>query len=196
MRALVTIVALLMVLPVFGQENVPVRATLLEGSAIEIDGTSTVNSFTCKSDALDGWGRLAGYGDAVQTEVRLIVPVRSFDCGKRRMNQDMFQAMQGAQHPAIEFELVQVTNLGATATGQRLRVEGILRLAGVRRPISFVAEGHQTSAGRMHVRGELPLLMSDFGIDPPSALMGLVQAHDRIEIRFNLMAAIEGPGLM
>jgi hypothetical protein len=32
--------------------------------------------------------------------------------------------------------------------------------------------------------------MTDFGIDPPSGLLGAVRAHDRITVRFEL-AAVE-----
>jgi polyisoprenoid-binding protein YceI len=177
-----------------GQERM--RATVLSQSTIEIHGTSSVNSFVCASTSIDGWAHLQREGRRADPSVRVVVPVRSFDCGKRRMNADMQAAMKAGSHPAIQFELTEASLVDGPASGNgdhRLLVDGKLRLAGSERAVSFFVSGREAPDGRMYVTGHAPLNMSDFGIDPPSALLGLVQAHDRIEVHFNLVAEVERP---
>lgn len=183
---------------VSAQQAETVRASVHPESTIEIRGTSTVNSFVCETGNIDGWASLAREGRTSEPEVRIVVPVRSFDCGKRRMNSDMFAAMKGSAHPAIQFELSEAALVDGPADGNgdhRLLVDGKIRLAGTERAVSFFVTGREQPDGRLYVTGHAPLLMSDFGIDPPSALMGLVQAHDRIEVHFNLVASVDRPAV-
>jgi hypothetical protein len=46
---------------------------------------------------------------------------------------------------------------------------------------------------RLHGQGSLQVRMTDFGVEPPTALFGLVKAHDDILIRFHLMADPDTP---
>jgi hypothetical protein len=63
-------------------------------------------------------------------------------------------------------------------------------MAGSKRRITFFATGRQDGSGKLTGTGSVDLKMTDFGIDPPSALLGLVRAHDDIRVRFNLVAVV------
>jgi hypothetical protein len=51
-----------------------------------------------------------------------------------------------------------------------------------------MVQGQQRADGTYQATGSLPLLMSDFGIDPPTAMFGLIKVHDQITVRFKLIA--------
>ena len=183
------------------------RVVLLPESEVQIDGTSTVDDFTCRAGTVRGSGAIAGERALVQktlvqkavlggkdeTNVRIRVPVATFDCGKRRMNEDLYRALRAKAHPFIEYELVSAELVGdeGQAGAYRLRARGRLTIAGTTRDVEVVLEGERLPDGRFQGRGRLPLQMTDFGIEPPSALLGLVRAHDDITVRFNLVAAPE-----
>ncbi|MDX1545740.1 MAG: YceI family protein, partial [Rhodothermales bacterium] len=97
-------------------------------------------------------------------------------------------------HPEIRFRLTGIV-LEAPADGAdyRLRVSGRLALAGAERSVSLPVQAHRRADGTYRASGHLPLVMSDFGIDPPTAVLGLVRAHDRITVRFDLVAAARTP---
>ena len=40
--------------------------------------------------------------------------------------------------------------------------------------------------GRAVIDGEQPLLMTDFGVKPPSMFLGTVKTQDRIVVKFHL----------
>ncbi len=175
---------------------------LTPDSRLRIEGTSTVDDFTCEAEDIRGKGRLdqeqaAAPGDRTRSGtavVELIVPVRSFDCGKARMNRDMQNALRADLYPNIEFwlEHVEVTGAGVGGSAYDLRVTGWLNLAGAERNVTIEVRGSVLPGGILRAQGALNLLMTDFGITPPTALLGLVRAHDRITVAFDLYGVREG----
>lgn len=173
------------------------RVTLNAESQLWIEGSSSVNSFACKAGTLEGTGIFdtkdtPGPREAVG-EVH--VPVDRFDCGKARMNKDLYKALQAEAHPQIRFRLKEAKlTAPATDTGSYplpLRVTGWLTIAGTERLVSLTVQGQQRANGAYQATGSLPLLMSDFGIDPPTAMLGLIKAHDEITVRFKLIATAQ-----
>lgn len=175
------------------------RVTLLPESRLAISGTSTVNRFTCATDEVDGEGRIpldaAPRVRAEQSEAWLRVPVETFDCGNRRMNGDFLDALKAKEHPEIRFELADVDLGDTVGDDRRVLAMGQLTIAGNARQVSVELLGRQAGDGRLVAEGSVPLRMTDFGIDPPTALMGLIKAHDHIVVRFDLVAATQ-PGAL
>lgn len=176
------------------------RYTAAPQSELVIHGSSTVNDYSCQAGQIDAYGRVNPASvqptssssvpdDRVDVHVR--IPVRSFDCGKKPMNRDMYEALQGDEHPTIQFELVEahrVSNSDTTASGYDIVVQGKLAIAGTTRPVSVEAHGRFLSENRVRLTGRLPLQMTAFGVTPPTALFGLIKARNEIEVAFDLVA--------
>lgn len=160
-------------------------------SSVEIVGTSNVNSFTCVADEVDGFGRIGPDGTSARTNGELEIPVRSFDCKNGRMSKDLFEALKGEQHPAISFQLdvVRVVDDEEFESGATLlEAEGTLWVAGQGRSIRTRAMGDRLANGYLRATGNLNFNMSDFDIDPPTALLGMVRVRDEVTVRFELTA--------
>ena len=67
-----------------------------------------------------------------------------------------------------------------------LRVEGEITLAGTSRPVTIDVTATQLAPNRFRLRGGLPLRMTDFGIQPPVALFGLIRARDELWVSVDL----------
>ena len=166
------------------------RYEVLPESRIWIDGSSTTGSYSCIGDRVVGNGTLDA-GPRTSVIVHVAVPVRSFDCGMRQMNADIVEALKADAHPAISFSLGEADwSSGSFSQGTwvSMSATGELEVAGVTRHIAFALEGQRLADGRVHVRGAHPLRMTDFGIEPPSGLLGLVRSDDDIVVRFDLQA--------
>lgn len=160
-----------------------------------IEGSATTGPFTCEADEVDGFGRVATSSTAEEvsaTEVELSVPVQTFDCGNRRMNADLQEALQVDDHPVIQYTLDEVRTVGEPTadTPYQLQATGRLTIAGTERSIVVTLDGRAMADGRMQASGQVPLQMSDFGITPPTALLGLVRVHDDIQVRFRVLATV------
>lgn len=159
-------------------------------SSVEIVGTSNVNSFTCVADEVDGFGRIGPDRTSAPTNSELEIPVRSFDCKNGRMSKDLFEALKGEQHPAISFQLdvVRVFDEEFESGATLLEAEGTLWVAGQGRNIRTRAMGDRLANGYLRATGSLNFNMSDFDIDPPTALLGVVRVRDEVTVRFELTA--------
>ena len=100
----------------------------------------------------------------------------------------MFKAMKADKHPTITFQLNSYT-VEAAAAAQTVKPKGTLTVAGVERPIDMVLEVKE-QAGRLHVRGTRDLLMTEFGIKPPTMFMGMLKTDDKVTIKFELQLAL------
>ncbi len=171
-------------------------------SRVWIEGSATTRDFTCSTQHLDGRARLPA--EATRTSLRELgedepatpalhatVPVRTLDCGRRRQNRDLYEAMKADEHPAIHYELLDVEVVAepdSAGAPYVLNATGRLTVAGVARTVSFRLEGRRLADGRVRARGSLPLKMTDFGIDPPTALLGLIRVRDDLVVHFDITA--------
>ena len=151
-------------------------------------------------------------GDVI---LELKIPVLGFECGKRRMNRDINRALKSDSHPFIHFEYhnvrvadrreqeiadrreQEVTNsrkqeesFEGRGSNWLLEVEGVLTVAGTSRTITFNAEGAVLDEKRVRVRGHKEILMTDYNIEPPTALLGVVRAQDELTVYFDIQATI------
>ena len=163
------------------------RVSVDPESRLWIEGSSTVNEFTCEAGRIDGEATL----DRGNSEADVVIPVDTFDCGKRRMNRDFYEALKGDVHPRIHFELMDATVGSGSGSEFNVTVNGRLTIGGVTRQITLVSEGRRQRAGQFRVTGRLPLSMRDFDIEPPTALAGLIRAHERIVVGFDLVATLD-----
>lgn len=158
------------------------RSVAAQESRVWIEGTSNVNSFTCTSDDVDGQGLVAGARPR-----GIEVTIDTLDCGNGRMNADMRKALDSDVHPTIRFDVARVAVLEPGAEQFRIRVDGSLEIAGEERGVSVEMDGRRAGGDQIRTTGSTALDLSDFGIDPPRAMMGLVRVRDRVVVHFDLV---------
>ncbi len=164
-------------------------------AVLSISGTSTMHPYTVSTKALKATAGFATAADvkgllqsgALQN-FELQIPVNTFTSDKDGLTKQMFRAMKADKHPTIVFKLGSYT-AEATANGMTVKPAGTLTVAGVEKPIDMVLEVKE-QAGALHVRGTRDLLMTDFGIKPPTMFMGMLKTHDKITITFDLQLAL------
>ncbi len=191
----------------------PTEFTLLPSSRLWIEGSTSLNSFSCNAESLYVYA-VAATPEEIEASVE--VPVAELECGRGRMNQDLRDAMSSEAHPNIEYRLISATpSLSAeTANGSlsvirsgeaqnpiqtseadsderpvSLVTQGYLTVAGVERKVSFDATAQQTGSSNFRIHGRLPIRMTEYSITPPRALGGLIRVRDEIVVEFDLMIA-------
>ena len=131
--------------------------------------------------------------------VSLVVPINNLDCDNRRMNKDLRAALQADAFPDIRLDVFRIempwdVSDDAERNGRpRLILYGTMSLAGTSQEMTIRLTSWLDDMKRLHGQGSLEVRMTDFGIDPPTALFGLVKAHDDILIRFHLTADPDTP---
>ena len=128
--------------------------------------------------------------------VNLKIPIQSFDCGRSRMNRDMYEALKSDTYDYITFEFENakpVVDRGAMADSLRnssydpYMIEGVLNVAGVDRVVSLILQGRAEGDRQYRIKGHKEISMKDFDIEPPTALRGLIRAHDELTVFFDIL---------
>ncbi len=184
------ILGLAALLLVAGDARQATEFAVESGSRFWIDGNATTGPYSCEATNVQGQARVLHAPGKVVGLVA--VPVESFDCGISRMNRDMRTALRSDRHPAIRFELQEAgvaEQVADAASWVEVRAVGLLAMAGAEQLVGIRAEGRRLQDGRVQVRGSHAFRMTDFGIEPPTGLLGLVRAHDNVVARFDIVAA-------
>jgi hypothetical protein len=180
------------------------RIHLAPASTLELNGKSTMHDFESRATKMDlavelapalpagssALERLAAPG-AVKSFV-FTIPVESLRSSKDGLDKNLYKALKSSSNPNITFRMTGLPHVVQIA-GRGLDVTAIgdLEVAGQSRSIDLAVRATTTSEGLV-VEGRESLLMSDYGIKPPTMMLGAIKTQDRIEISFRLLLTAEG----
>lgn len=165
---------------------------VLNSSEMTISGTSTLHDWTSTVNEVQAEAVLAWDQNQLKGIKELQVRARSGSIisGKGSiMDNKTWTALKKEAFPFIVFNLK-----NAVVSGEGLyavSAHGNLTIAGVTRAVELKAKGQPGKAGQIVFSGQHDLLMTDFGIDPPTALMGSLQTGDKITVNFEVVFSKE-----
>jgi polyisoprenoid-binding protein YceI len=182
---------LLLVLLVMGgsyaqAQDLPV---LLEpGSKIWLQGSAGPVGFSCTATTVDVRGsvHMARQGHD-QVRLNVTIPVRRIDCGLEGINNDMRDALKYRQHPSVTYTLSGFKLVGQRGLGHWVETRGKLTVAGATRDVTIRVLGHPDSKNGMRITGQYEFDMTDYGIVPPSPMMGMIKVNKMMDIYFDVV---------
>lgn len=189
---------LMVLLPTFSwsQTTTQLSLTLQPGSVISLNGTSTVHDYSAKSseltDTLIVDSRLLEKGKVTFNnlfrQATISIPVKSLRSSDEDLDNNMYNALKTDNFPNIRYRLIADTILpGATSDSLTLKTIGQLTVAGKEKTIEMLVTVRSANDSTFHIRGKKKLLMTDFGIEPPSMMMGLLKTDNKVMILFDLI---------
>ncbi|HET8579243.1 MAG TPA: YceI family protein [Methylomirabilota bacterium] len=116
----------------------------------------------------------------------LAVAVKTIKTGDNSRDRDTWKAFEPERFPEIRFAIERVESSFPTVSDANdvlLTIHGTLTIHGVSRPMTFPGR-IRLREGKLWVRGESRIKMSDFGIPPPRRL--LLKVQDSVLASFNL----------
>lgn len=157
------------------------------GVDFTVSGTSTVRGWTCSvrgtAEVTPGSSAPApGFADGVQSAT-LTVPVADFECPDEEMTEHLLDAMKPVEFGEITFRLDSYEPSGGGA-----QASGDLTIQAVTMPVSFPISLTPSGSG-VAIAGELRLDMTDYGVEPPVVLLGLLRVRPDIRIEFQGLVA-------
>jgi len=114
------------------------------------------------------------------------VPVKSIKSPKGSvMDNKTYDALKAKSNPNITFKLDKVNSLVKKGDAYDISATGSLSIAGVTNKIDMQVKG-KTSGDSVTFSGSKKMKMTDFKIDPPTALFGTMTTGNDIEIVFSV----------
>ncbi|GAB5518090.1 MAG: hypothetical protein RhofKO_03410 [Rhodothermales bacterium] len=169
-----------------------VTLTVLSESQITVDGTSNKSDWNVTAHSFEGTITVNdGYADGPEVSgVDLNVTVKEMKGGRSTiMDRLMWKTLNATQNPTITYALTSAEVVAQTDDGYTLNTTGELSLAGETKAIEMEVIGSVGDDGQMHFVGQYPLLLSDYGMKPPTAMFGALRTGDEVIVKFDLVAA-------
>jgi polyisoprenoid-binding protein YceI len=163
---------------------------VLTSARVSLEGTSNIHGYTASStavritavevDAAAGANVLdrALEPNAVRA-FDLVIPTTSLTSPKDGIDKNMHKALKASEHPDIRFRLRSLDAAAGTAVGQ-------LTIAGVEKEVTLNLQVKRQDAA-LTVTGTTMLMMTDYGITPPKAMLGMLKTNPKVTITFELV---------
>jgi hypothetical protein len=169
----------------------------LNSARVSLAGTSNIHDYSASTTAvrlitahlarpLAGTAGLDElFAPGVVDAFEVAVPAASLLSDKDGLNKNMHKALLADKHPNITFRL---TRLDPGAAGA-LKAVGTLSIAGKSCDIAFDLKTERQAAA-LKVTGKADLLMTDFGITPPKAMLGMLKTNPKVTVTFEALLAL------
>jgi polyisoprenoid-binding protein YceI len=168
----------------------------IESGKVTIAGSSNVHAWTAASTkirvtrariapAVAGanlWDAALKPGTVEAFEIA--IPAATLSAPKGDLDKNMHKALKVTEHADITFKLVRFE---AAATGTR--AIGLLKIAGVEKEVALDITTKRAGA-TLAVNGRVDLLMTDYGIAPPKAMLGMLKTDPKVTITFETVLAV------
>ena len=202
-KTLLTVSALMAVATTAAAQSASaIRLRLDPGSEVTIEGTSSLHSFHCETNKIMAYVDVdPGYTKDLTKIARPIVSVkvnivvRTLSCGNGQMDKNMYNTLKADENPLIKYTLsgYDILDGSASPTAFAANTTGTLMISGQEKSVAIKINAERLSDGKATAKGEQAVLMTDFGIKPPSFMFGRLKVGNKIIVKFNLKA---GPELL
>jgi len=186
-------VATALVAPLLAQDagRAPVTVT---SAKVSLAGTSNIHDYTASTTTVrvtklqvapghagDLVAALSKPGTLQAFEIA--IPAASLHSTRDGLDKNMHKALKVKEYPDIVFRLARLEPKGSA-----LRAVGTLRIAGVDKEIALDL-ATTVKNGSLVVTGSIDLLMTDFGIPAPKAMMGMLRTDPKVTISVETVLA-------
>lgn len=160
---------------------------------MHINGDSNVKSWDAAVNEVNGTLVLQDF-ETISAEnltaetfknLTLTVPVESIESGSGGLTKNIHKYLKEDDYPNITFELVEITNIAQQDGSLLVTAQGVVNAAGKDNPVEMVVTANAQN-GSIQFTGEKQLLMTDFDIDPPTAVFGTIRSKDEFVVSFDV----------
>ncbi|ELR72488.1 hypothetical protein C900_01483 [Fulvivirga imtechensis AK7] len=161
--------------------------TLSPGAEFSVSGTSSLHDWTMTSSEGKGEAVITAEAKALQSIEQLSVTMKaeSLKSGKSGMDGNAYKALKTGKNPDIKFNLKNVKSIEKKGDYYQVMAEGTLTIAGESRTVDVVTKAYP-NGNTIRFTGSKTFNMTDFKVDPPTALLGTIKTGDEITINFSL----------
>ncbi|WP_083564753.1 YceI family protein [Sinomicrobium oceani] len=156
-------------------------------SKMEVFGTSNIHDWELKAGSFHGKGTFTMEENQLKSVEKLsfTLTVEELKSGKSGMDKNTYKALKSKEHKQITFRSGTSTGIKEAGAGKyEVNISGDLTIAGVTKnvPLKLTV----VSGAKVHVSGSTDIVMTDYGIEPPTALLGTVKTGEKVTVKFEM----------
>ena len=115
------------------------------------------------------------------------IPAATLTSPKEGLDKNMHKALKVQEYADITFRLVRFET--ANKADGCARAIGMLRIAGVEKEVAIDITTKRKGS-TLSVQGTMDMLMTDYGIKPPTAMLGMLKTDPRVTVTFETVLTI------
>ncbi len=173
------------------------RLIVLPDSQLTIDGRTNVNPFKCFIPQYVGKDTLVlqeggNKSKPVFVKGSVSLDASSFDCGMAMMTSDFCKTIKSQSYPAIVIDFIMFERAPSYSVKEE-KFKGIINisLGGATNIFEVDCLIEMMPSGLIRLKGEREFKFSDFRLEPPTRMFGLVRVEDALKVSFNLVLKLD-----
>ena len=171
----------------------------LDSATVTIAGTSNIHEYTASTTKVritraqlaasaagaEFWENALKPGTVDTFEIA--VAAGTLTSPKDGLDKNMYKALKVSDFPDITFRLVRFDLTGKPA-GAATAI-GMLKIADVERAVAMDITTKRSDT-TLTVQGRIELLMTDYGIKPPTAMLGMLKTNPKVTVTFETVLSL------
>lgn len=169
------------------------RWVITKGCSLKVDGSTTVNKFSCVIPEYARPDTLSFHKGASSIIFSgcIKLDVNHFDCHNRIMTKDLRKTLKSKKFPKLSIYFLSLSRYPINGKNNGIIKGAVnIELAGItkRYDVDYRFIKHGTDS--LTMVGTRKVNFSDFNIVPPKKIGGLVKTHNKLNVEFILNAKI------
>ena len=158
-----------------------------DNSSMEVSGTSNVHDWAMDVNKFKGILSFNNQGSDVSiSSLFFEAKAKSILSDKNLMNKKAHEALKTDEYSKITFRFANVKNLNASGNDITGTIEGYLTIAGKTNKIELAFSG-KLSDSQLRVKDTYTLNMSDYNVEPPTAMLGSIKTDEKVLVKFDMV---------
>lgn len=165
-----------------------------KSSSLRINGHTNINKFSCGVAEYGEPDTITFFNEKCRGQVHgvplcgvLKINIGDFDCRNRVMTGEFKKTLQYRQYPQLKIIFLNLERMPAFGSVQEtLKGDVVIELAGIRKQFEMNYTSDKEDAGTVQLTGSRQFCFSDFGLQAPQKMGGLIRVDDVLDVRFVL----------
>lgn len=158
-------------------------------NTIKVLGTSNVHDWTMTAKDIESSGlfKFNNSNELIDvTSLKFVVVAKSLKSEKASMDGRTYKTINADEFPKITYQLTSATVTMVQANKYSIQTSGTLTIAGKTQKIAMKVMALVNADHSISCHGTEKLLLTDYGIKPPSFMLGAMKVGNDLVIEFDL----------
>ena len=156
-------------------------------SKLNISGTSSIHDWEITAKNFSGEATISFNDNSITgiNNVEFSCPVEDIECDNRIMDNKTQKALNSDKYPEIQFHSNNTVNGDFSKNDSEIK--GTVTINNTKKEVDINFTYEKVNSTQVKVKGEVPLKMSDFNVEPPTAMMGALKTADEIKVIYEIL---------